>query len=87
MLFIISAHYFSGFSAIVVLSKTHLKDLNIQKGKVLQMHLKRADLFEIDIIGIIIIARIHVCIYVLRYLKSGLQKPDRVCNTYFNETQ
>ena len=44
-------------------------------------------IFEINIISIIIIARIHVCIKVLLDLKSGLQKPDRVCNTFFNETQ
>lgn len=87
MLFIISAHYFSGFSAIVALSKTHRKDLNIQKGKVLQINWSRNIIFEIDIISIIVIARIHVCIKVLLDLKSGLQKPDRVCNTFFNETQ
>ena len=60
----------------------HIKDLNIQKGKVLQMNQ-----LEIDVISIIIIARVHVCIYVLLDLKCGLQKPDRVRNTFFNEIQ
>ena len=85
MLFIILAHYFSGFSAIVALSKTHLKGLNIQKRKGTTNASIGA--VQIDIISIIIIARIHVCTKVLLDLKSGLQKPDRVCNTFFNETQ